>query len=292
MLGSQSRPIPPVRFPIHNSTSPKSHPTMTKSKHNHSRKPSNASNTHSRKPSNAYSILPTHSTTHSSDSETSSPASSKKSSTPSIDISDIHSHLSTLEDELKISLSNIVGVLLNLNCDEVTELKSCIRHELRFRTVTVSTFDVYYPTTGQKSELLCKKGQAQLGWHLSPSKTTSLIRSSTVFAVALEFPQLFKEPTTLEDFRREWTPNTFGCYPIVPFQFRRDILARMVEICGEEMKKDKSLRAGATDPKPYKKKPALSPESTSTPAANKRARVEASSTNTSSSLKREHMSLE
>ncbi|THW80320.1 hypothetical protein D6D17_09874 [Aureobasidium pullulans] len=122
--------------------------------------------------------------------------------------------------------------------------------------------------------------------------TTSLIRSSTVFAVALEFPHLFKEPATLEDFRREWTPNTFGCYPIVPFQFRRDILARMVEICGEEMKKDKSLRAGATDPKPYKKKPAPSPESTSTPAANKRARVEASSTNTGSSLKREHMSLE
>ncbi|KEQ84713.1 hypothetical protein M438DRAFT_344967 [Aureobasidium pullulans EXF-150] len=166
-----------------------------------------------------------------------------------------------LQDDMP---EQIVGVLLNLNCDEVTEL----------------------------NELLCKKGQAQLGWHLSPSKTTSLIRSSTVFAVALEFPHLFKEPATLEDFRREWTPNTFGCYPIVPFQFRRDILARMVEICGEEMKKDKSLRAGATDPKPYKKKPAPSPESTSTPAANKRARVEASSTNTGSSLKREHMSLE
>ncbi|THW21589.1 hypothetical protein D6C98_02906 [Aureobasidium pullulans] len=86
---------------------------MTKSKHNHSRKPSNASNTHSRKPSNAYSTLPTHSTTHSSDSETSSPASSKKSSTPSIDISDIHSHLSTLEDELKISLSNVILQSLN-----------------------------------------------------------------------------------------------------------------------------------------------------------------------------------
>ena len=194
-----------------------------------------------------------------------------------------------LQDDMP---EQIVGVLLKLNCDEVTQLKSCIRHELRFRTVTVSTFDVYYPTTGQKSELLCKKGQAQLGWHLSPSKTTSLIRSSTVFAVALEFPHLFKEPTTLEDFCREWTPNTFGCYPIVPFQFRRDILARMVEMCGEEMKNDKSLRAGATDPKPSKKKPAPSPESTSTPAANKRARVEASSTNTGSSLKREHMSLE
>ncbi|THY35268.1 hypothetical protein D6C99_10287 [Aureobasidium pullulans] len=86
---------------------------MTKSKHNHSRKASNASNTHSRKPSNAYSTLPSHSTTHSSDSETSSPASSKKSSTPSIDISDIHSHLSTLEDELKISLSNVILQSLN-----------------------------------------------------------------------------------------------------------------------------------------------------------------------------------
>ncbi|CAD0049076.1 unnamed protein product [Aureobasidium pullulans] len=87
---------------------------MTKSKHNHSRKASNASNTHSRKSSNAYSTLPTHSTTHSSDSETSSPCPHpKKSSTPSIDISDIHSHLSILEDELKISLSNVILQSLN-----------------------------------------------------------------------------------------------------------------------------------------------------------------------------------
>ncbi|CAD0114872.1 unnamed protein product [Aureobasidium uvarum] len=105
-----------------------------------------------------------------------------------------------LQDEMP---DQIVGILLNLNSDEVQELKSCIRHELRFRAVT--------------------------------------------------FPGLFKEPSSIEDYRKEWNPNVYGCYPVVPHQFRREILARLVDICADEMKKDKNLRAGATDPTPLKR---------------------------------------
>ncbi|KAH0355776.1 hypothetical protein KCU83_g1411, partial [Aureobasidium melanogenum] len=79
---------------------------------------------------------------------------------------------------------------------------------------------------------------------------------------------------------------------MVPHAFRRDILAHLVDICAEEMKKDKKLRACATDPKPYKKKPTSTSESTSDTPANKRARIELPPSNTNNSLKHEHMSLE
>ncbi|KAH0382286.1 hypothetical protein KCU92_g6344, partial [Aureobasidium melanogenum] len=194
-----------------------------------------------------------------------------------------------LQDDMP---DHIAGILLNLNSDEVQELKSCIRHELRFRAVTVSTFDVYHPAAGPIRELLCLKGTPQLGWHLSPSKTTTLIRSAIVFAVSLEFPHLFKEPSSLEEYRKEWTPNVFHCYPLVPHAFRRDILARLVDICAEEMKYDKKLRACATDPKPYKKRATSTSESSSDTPADKRPRIELPPRNTNNSLKREHVSLE
>ncbi|KAK6000062.1 hypothetical protein QM012_004050 [Aureobasidium pullulans] len=156
---------------------------------------------------------------------------------------------------------------------------------------TVSTFDVYYPATRARRELLCQKGAFQIGWHLSPSRTTTPIHSPIAFAVSLNFPHLFKEPASLEECRREWTPNAYHCYPVVPYHFRREILARLIDICAEEMKKDKNPRAGATDPKPYTKKPASSPESTNDTPASKRARIELPPTDTSGSLKREHVSL-
>ncbi|KAI4723349.1 hypothetical protein E4T48_00478 [Aureobasidium sp. EXF-10727] len=194
-----------------------------------------------------------------------------------------------LQDEMP---DYIVGILLNLNFDEVEELKSCIRHELRFPAVTVSTFDVYYPLTGPNRELLCKKGAPQLGWHLFPAKSTTLIRSPIVLAVALEFPDLFKEPSSSEDYLKEWTPNQYGCYSVVPHHFRRDVLARLVDICAEDMKRDKNLRADATDPNPYKKKSTPRLESTTATLSNIRIRLELSSTDTGSGLGREHLRLE
>ncbi|KAG9657045.1 hypothetical protein KCU95_g3650, partial [Aureobasidium melanogenum] len=198
-----------------------------------------------------------------------------------------------IQDEMP---DHFVGILLNLNSDEVQELKSCIRHHLRFRAVADSSYDVYYPATGPlplgSRELLCRRGTPQLGWHLSPSKTTTLVRSVVALAVSLDFPHLFKEPASLEESRREWTPNSFNCYSVVPYQFRRDILARLIDICAEDMKKDKNLRAGATDPKPYTKKPASSLENPPNTPKNKRARTELPLGDMSSSLKREHASLE
>lgn len=198
-----------------------------------------------------------------------------------------------LQDDMP---DHIVAILLDLNSDEVQELKSCIRHHLRTPAVTSSTFDVYYPSTGPTTlgsrELLCQRGTPQLGWHLSPSKATTLVRSAVVFAVSLDLPHLFKEPATLEEYRREWTPNSYNCYATVPHQFRRDILSRLIDICAEEMKRDKKLRTGATDPKPYTRKPAPSPELGSDTSQNKRARIGLPQTKTSSSVKREHISLE
>ncbi|CAD0097112.1 unnamed protein product [Aureobasidium mustum] len=185
-----------------------------------------------------------------------------------------------------------VGILLNLTSDEVQELKSCIRHHLRSPTVVDSTFDIYHPalapTAPTYRELLCRGGAARLGWHLSPSKETTLIRSTVAFAVSLDFPHLFKEPASLEEYRREWVPNAFECYSIVPHQFRRDILARLIDICAEDMKEDKRLRYNATDPKPYFKKPALPPELRRDASENKRAHIEPPQANTSNNLKRSH----
>ncbi|KAI5276068.1 hypothetical protein E4T47_00858 [Aureobasidium subglaciale] len=176
-----------------------------------------------------------------------------------------------LQDDLP---DPVIGILLNLNCEEVQDVKSRIRHELRVRAVTVSAFDVYYPPSSARSEILCRKGSPQLGWHLSPSKTTTLIRSSVVFA------------------RKEWTPNAFGCYALVLHQFRRDLLARLVDISGEELKKDKALRAGASDPKPYTRKIVANAEVMNNTASNKRPRVEPLSSKAIAALKREHVNLE
>lgn len=64
-----------------------------------------------------------------------------------------------IQDEMP---DHFVGILLNLNSDEVQELKSCIRHHLRFRAVADSSYDVYYPATGPlplgSRELLCRRG--------------------------------------------------------------------------------------------------------------------------------------
>ncbi|KAG9669955.1 hypothetical protein KCU99_g6608, partial [Aureobasidium melanogenum] len=198
-----------------------------------------------------------------------------------------------LQDEMP---DHFVGVLLNLDSDEVQNIKSCVRHHLRFRAVAESTHDVYYPATGplplRSRELLCRGGAPQLGWHLSPSKSTTLVRSVVALAVSLDFPHLFKEPASLEEARREWTPNSFNCYSEVPYHFRCDILARLIDICAEDMKKDKTLRAGATDPKPYTKKSTSDSGVTNDTSANKRARTELPPRNTRSSVKREHGTVE
>ncbi|KAG9852237.1 hypothetical protein KCU78_g1660, partial [Aureobasidium melanogenum] len=186
-----------------------------------------------------------------------------------------------------------VAILLNLNSDEVQGLKSCIRHHLRSRTVTIPSCDIYYPAVGPPAarELLCQKGGPQLGWHLSPSKTTTLVRSAVVFAVSLEFPHLFKEPASLAEYGKEWIPNAYNCFTIVPHQFRRDILTRLVDICAEEMKQNKQLRTGATDPRPYTTKPTSDSNTTNT-SENKRPRTNLPQTDLRNSLKREHDSLE
>ncbi|KAI5249724.1 hypothetical protein E4T43_00446 [Aureobasidium subglaciale] len=142
-----------------------------------------------------------------------------------------------LQDDLP---DPVIGILLNLNCEEVQDIRSCIRHELHFRAVTVSTFDVYYPPSGA----------------------------------------------------RKWTPNAFGCYALVPHQFRRDLLARLVDMSGEELKKDKALRAGASDPKPYTRKIVANAEVMNNTASNKRPRVEPLSSKAIAALKREHVNLE
>lgn len=150
-----------------------------------------------------------------------------------------------------------VAILLNGNSDEVQEIKSCIRHHMRFRTLTLPACDIYYSPPGSlPTKVLCQKGGTQLGCHLSPSKLATLIRSPITFAVRLEFPHLFKEPASLEEYQRERTANAYTCFTTVPHHFRRDILARLVDICAEEMKKDKTLREGATDPNSYTKRPA------------------------------------
>lgn len=162
-----------------------------------------------------------------------------------------------------------VGVLLNLTSDEVQDLKSYIRQELRSAAPTIATTDMYYltlPTSfesysqspGASYELLCKKGNSPLGWHFSPSNETNTLRSYVSFAVTLAYPALFKEPSTVDDYRKEWQPNNHACYEMVPIHFRREVLRRMVDTCGEEMKRDASLRDAATESSPSKKKPAAS----------------------------------
>lgn len=183
-----------------------------------------------------------------------------------------------------------VGILLNLDKYEVVELKSCIRHELRFSAVASPAVDIYYPATEAVRKLLCQKGAPRLGWHLSPSKTTTLIRSAVVFAVSLEFPHLFKEPASLEEYRREWTPNAYSCFTVVPHHFRREVLVRLVDICADEMKQNKRLRSAATDPRRYTPRPA-SPEFGSDTAENKRARTDPPQLDPKNSLKREYASL-
>ncbi|KAG9699238.1 hypothetical protein KCU95_g1942, partial [Aureobasidium melanogenum] len=186
-----------------------------------------------------------------------------------------------------------VAILLNLTPNEVQELKSCIRHHLRSRTVTIPLADIYYPKFGPPAarKRLCQKGGLQLGWHLSPSKTSALVRSPVAFAVSLEFPHLFKEPASLEEYRREWIPNADKCFNIVPHHFRRDILARLIEICADEMKQNKDLRTAATDFRPYTPKPA-SHSNTNNPSVNKRPRTDPPQTDLANSLKRDHGSLE
>ncbi|KAG9952376.1 hypothetical protein KCU85_g2170, partial [Aureobasidium melanogenum] len=186
-----------------------------------------------------------------------------------------------------------VAILLNLTPGEVQELKSYIRHHLRSRTVTLPLSDIYYPAFGSLAarERLCQKGGLQLGWHLSPSKASALVRSPVAFAVSLEFPHLFKEPASSEAYHREWIPNADDCFNIVPHHFRCNILARLVDICADEMKQNKDLRTSATDFRPYTPKPA-SHSNTDNPSENKRPRTDPPQTDLANSLKRDHGSLE
>ncbi|KEQ61963.1 uncharacterized protein M437DRAFT_76117 [Aureobasidium melanogenum CBS 110374] len=174
----------------------------------------------------------------------------------------------------------------------VQELRSCIRHHLRSRTLTLPACDIYYSPPGSlPTKVLCQKGGTQLGWHLSPSKLATLIRSPITLAVCLEFPHLFKDPASLEEYQREWTANAYNCFTTVPHHFRRDILARLVNICAEEMKKDKTLREGATDPNSYTKTPA-SDSNTNDTSENKRPRIDMPQIDPGKSLKRRHSNLE
>ncbi|KAH0365164.1 hypothetical protein KCU65_g6343, partial [Aureobasidium melanogenum] len=150
-----------------------------------------------------------------------------------------------LQDEMP---DHIVGILLNLDSDEVQETKSCIRHHLRLPAVIINKSDIYYPADGPlpARELLCKQGAPQLGWHLPTSKAATIVRSPVAFAVSLEFPHLFKEPASLREFLGEWVPNAYRCYPVVPCHFRRQILARLIETCAEEMKPQSPVLSAET----------------------------------------------
>lgn len=78
----------------------------------------------------------------------------------------------------------------------------------------------------------------------------------------------------------------------MPFQFRRDILARLIDIYAEEMKKNKTLRTSVTDPRPYSRQPVLSRETPADTHVYKRARIILESTDSGSGLEREHISFE
>lgn len=118
----------------------------------------------------------------------------------------------------------IAGVLLDLSPNEVEELKSCIREKLRLpvRPMILGAFDIYNPhnTTSQKhlpftQELIYKQGDTLLRWHALDSRGGILLRSCVVFEVSLEFPHLFQEPASIQQFEGEWWPDSYGYYRVV-----------------------------------------------------------------------------
>lgn len=178
-----------------------------------------------------------------------------------------------------------IGVLLDLSFFEVGQLKSFIHQMLRrpVRPVLFESTSIYHlhgvPSQDRLSlrpELIHKQEDTLLQWHMLPSRTTTLLRSCVVFEVSIEFPQLFKEPATIQEFEKEWYPHEHGYYVVVPYAFRREILIKLVEHCAEEMKNDIYLRTAESDPVPYRKRPASSFENDET--SSKRPRIDEAST--------------
>jgi hypothetical protein len=169
----------------------------------------------------------------------------------------------------------IVGILLNLTPTEVQSLKSSIRHAL-----TSSIFPQHV-----NIHMLSLQRELLRGRLIEFNKLAKLIRQSTVFVIGLQYPHLFKEPASYQEFQQEWNANEFGCYSRVPYTYRRELLVRLVDICAGELRRDrlgKILRSAATNPIPSNRRPAPSPETDHPPS--KRPRLEVAST---SNLKRE-----
>jgi hypothetical protein len=151
----------------------------------------------------------------------------------------------------------VVGILLNLTPREVESLKSCIHQVIRAPMFSLQTVE------GMRSferELAIRNGDPL---YTRPVKMSNLIRSYYATWVSLEFPHLFKEPASHREFRHDWKANEYGCYSMVPWSFRRDILVRLISRCVGEMNKhisDKVLRDATTDPISSNKKRAPSPE--------------------------------
>lgn len=106
----------------------------------------------------------------------------------------------------------LVGTLLNLCPKEVEELKSCIREMLRrpVRPVLWESTSIYHlhgvPSQERLSlrpELIHAPADTELRWHMLPSRGATLIRSCVVFEVSLEFPHLFREPASIQEFEKE-----------------------------------------------------------------------------------------
>ena len=168
----------------------------------------------------------------------------------------------------------IIGALLFMSPNEVEELKSYIRELLRLpvRPLLMRTFDIHYPYEASSQELIYRQGDTLLRWHVLAGRAGILLRSCVVFELGFKYPYRFREPASVEDFEKEWWPDNYHYYTLVPYTYRREILVRLVEVCAEDMKKNKNLRTLSTDPTPYRKRPASSPENDD--ASIKRARIE------------------
>jgi len=168
----------------------------------------------------------------------------------------------------------IIGALLFMSPNDVEELKSYIRELLRLpiRLTLLRMSDIHYPSEAPSQELIYKQGDTLLRWHVLAGRAGILLRSCVVFELGFKYPYRFREPASVEDFEKEWWPDNYHYYTLVPYTYRREILVRLVEVCAEDMKKNKNLRTLSTDPTPYRKRPASSPENDD--ASTKRARIE------------------
>jgi hypothetical protein len=162
---------------------------------------------------------------------------------------------------------SVVGILLNLTPYEVEKLKSRIHKIVRSPVLPPGPSNALISL---KRDLTCKDGDACREDYKRHNKLSNLARSCYATSVGLEFPHLFREPASHREFKVDWTENEFGCYSIVPWSFRRDILDRLIGICLEEREKEE--RASTSGPVLHDKRPKPGHEESNTP--NKRSRIE------------------